>query len=201
MIKPMDEVCEGLLDEACMMWERDGGVLTTSFAIGHSRAIFVQPASEEACKISSQTRVRIQALIAANAGAIYIGRIDESLITERPLDSPPLNRGDLEKMAKNDPSIKTAIVVHATDIRSGDSLVHIATCSIDDDGTLQWEHGIFNDAEGELVAEAEQSSALAAVLNIPLTDAELREELGQLGWAVADSDEVYAEHFEEEEDE
>lgn len=200
MIRPIDEVCEGLLDEACMMWERDGGVLTTSFAIGHSRAIFVQPASEEACKINTHTRVRIQALIAANAGAVYLGRIDESLITERPLDSPPLNKGDLEKLAKSDPSIKTAIVVQATDTRTGESIVHVATCSIDDDGTLQWEHGIFNDAEGELIVEAQEASALASILTTPLTDSELREELGQLGWAIADSDEVYAERFEEDDE-
>ena len=201
MNRSMYEVCDGLLEEACIMWERDGALLTTSFAIGHSRSLFAQPMSEEGCNIDNSTRTRIQALLASAVGAIYLGRIDESFISERPADMPPLNKGDLERLAKTDPSVRTAMVVQATDTRSGEALVFTATSVLDDEGELGWELGVFDHAEGQIIQEAQQSIRLSELITIPSTDVELREELRKLGWALADSDDMGKIHPEPDDEE
>lgn len=186
----MYEVCDGLLEEACIMWERDGALLTTSFAMGHSRALFAQPMNQDGCEIDNATRTRIQALLAASTGAIYIGRIDESFIAERPASATPYKKGDLERLAESDPSIRTAIVVQATDTRSGECLVFVAISVVDDDGEHDWELGVFDEAEGQIIAEAHQSVRLSELITNPITDTQLRDDLRELGWALADSDDM-----------
>lgn len=190
MNKTIHDVCEGLLEEACIMWERDEGVMTTSFAIGHSRSLFAQPISEEGLEIEPDARVQMHALLASSAGAIFLGRIDESYIAERPASAPPLSKGDLERMAGGDPSIRTAVVVQATDTRSGESLVVVAVPVIAEDGSLIWEHNSFEDADGQVISDAMRAVAMADLIVIPATDAQLREQMREIGWTVADSDDM-----------
>jgi hypothetical protein len=166
------------------MWERDEGLMTTSFAIGHSRSLFIQPVTEEGLRTEADDRIKMHALISSATSAVYIGRIDESYIAERPAESPPLNKGDLERLARYDPSVKTAVVVQATDTRSGDSVVSVATFH-------------FDHAEGRFIDDAKEVMALLEVMSIPTADSDLRQRLDEMGWTVADSDDASSEAQEE----
>jgi hypothetical protein len=179
------------------MWERDEGLMTTSFAIGHSRSLFIQPVTEEGLRTEADDRIKMHALISSATSAVYIGRIDESYIAERPAESPPLNKGDLERLARYDPSVKTAVVVQATDTRSGDSVVSVATPVITDDGGLEWETFHFDHAEGRFIDDAKEVMALLEVMSIPTADSDLRQRLDEMGWTVADSDDASSEAQEE----
>jgi hypothetical protein len=190
MLGSLSEVCEGLLEEAINMYERDGAVMTTTFALGHSRSAFAQPATEEGCTINDETRVRIHALLASTVGAVFIGRIDETYLAERPADEEQLLKHDLERMALTDPSIKTAIVVQAMHTKSEESLIAVASELIDDDGNTEWEFNLYDSIEGQIIDDCYKTISLAALITNPLTDSELRYELKEMGWAIADSDDL-----------
>jgi len=190
MLGSLGEVCEGLLEEAVHMYERDGAVMTTAFALGHSRSAFAQPATEEGCTINDETRVRIHALLASTVGAVFIGRIDETYLAERPADEEQLLKHDLERMALTDPSIKTAIVVQAMHTKSEESLIAVASELIDDDGNTEWEFNLYDSIEGQIIDDCYKTISLAALITNPLTDSELRYELKEMGWAIADSDDL-----------
>jgi hypothetical protein len=193
----IEEICLGLLEEAVNMYERDGALMTTSFAVGHARSAFTQPMTEHGCEIDDETRIRLQAMLASSVGAVYIGRIDESFIGIFPAESAPLSKGQLEQLAKTDASIRTAIVVQAVDTRNQDSLVYIATLGVDDNGEAEWEQGQFQDIGGPLVDDARKAIEIASHFIIPLTDIQLREELFALGWQMVDSDDIGNEYGDE----
>lgn len=197
MERTLEEICFGLLDEAVYVWERDGGVITTSFVLGHARSMFTSPTTSEAFEIDDATRIRIHALLASLVGATVIGRIDESYKTELPPHSPRLLKGELEELAKTDPNVKTAIVVQAMDTRTGDSLVCLATLKIGDDGEADWDFESYDNPEGNTSVMFYETAKLAHALRAPLTDEEVRTQLRQLGWALADSDEVHESEWDE----
>ena len=188
MNRSMEQMCNELLETAIQMWERDGAVITTSFAIGHSRSLFAQPVTAEGCTVDAEARVRIHARLAAAVGAVFLGRIDESFIAYRAPEDEPLRRGDLERLAETDPTIKTALVVQAMDASSHDSLVAVGILEVGDDGEPDWSYQMFDDPEGSIIAECRAAVAIAEDTIIPLTDIQLREELREMGWTVADSD-------------
>lgn len=190
MLGSLHEVCEGLLEEAVYMHGRDGAVMTTSFALGHSRSAFAQPTTEEGCTIDNETRVRIHAMLASTVGAVFIGRIDETYLAERPIHEEPLLKNDLERMAAVDPTIKTAVVVQAMDIKTEQSLIAVGVQLIEDTGDTRWELNMYDTIEGQIIEDCYKTIALAQIITIPLTDAELRDELNELGWTVADSDDL-----------
>lgn len=172
------------------MWERDGAVMTTSFAIGHSRSAFAQPKNEQGLNIENDHRTQLLALLASTVGAVVVGRIDESYIAKVKADTPPLTKGDLEKMADSDPNIHTAIVVQATDVATREPLVAVAVLTVDEDGLPSWDYELYSDAEGQFVQDANDAIAISDLIVIPVTDAQLKEQLDELGWVIADSDDI-----------
>lgn len=190
MEQTLEEICYGLLDDAIYAWQRDGGVITTSFVLGHSRSMFASPITEEAFSIDDATRVRLHALLASLVGATVIGRIDESYKREVFADAPRLTKSELEELAKTDPNIKTALVVQAMDTRTGDSLACLATLKVDDDGEPDWDFDSFANPEGDTTIFFYETAKLANALRVPITDDEVRTQLRELGWALSDSDEI-----------
>jgi len=186
----IEQMCEGLLDEAVVMWERDGAVMTTSFAIGHARSVFAQPKNEIGLAIGNHERVELVAMLASTVGAVVVGRIDESYMAIVDAGAPPLAKGDLERMAESDPNIHTAIVVQATDTASGEALVAIAVLAVDDGGLPQWDYTVYDNADGQFIEDANDAIQISDEIIIPLTDAQLKEQLNELGWVIADSDDI-----------
>lgn len=172
------------------MWERDGAVMTTSFAIGHARSVFAQPKNEVGLNITNHERVELLAMLASTVGAVVVGRIDESYIATVQADAPPLKKGDLQRMSETDPNIHTAIVVQATDTTTGDELVAVAVLTVDDSGLPQWDYSVYDNAEGQFLEDANDAIAISDEIVIPTTDAQLREQLHELGWVIADSDDI-----------
>jgi hypothetical protein len=198
MMGSIDEVCEGLLEEAVHMWERDGALLTTAFAIGHARSLFAQPASVEGYDISDKARVNLHALLASTSGAVVVGRIDESYMKYVDIDHPPILKGDLSILAETDPTVRTCIAVQAINASHDDhGLVMIAILEYDDEGNAQWQYQSHTNAQGKFVEDARQSIRLADTFAIPTTNDQLSEQLRELGWVVADSDDMPTDYDEE----
>lgn len=187
----MDDICDDLLEEAVRMWHRDGALMTTSFAIGHSRSLFAQPIREHGCTISSQMRVELESLLVSTVGAVLMGRIDESFIAYRSPDDEPLSKGDLARLAETDPSVSTAIVLQAVDTKSQTATVHVARLAIGDRFTdTPWEYAVYEYDDGPYIPDAVKAIKLSDAMLIPVTDIQLREQMSDLGWVVVDSDQT-----------
>lgn len=197
MKRTLYEVSDGLCEEAVYMWEKEGFLLTTAFAMGHSRALFAQPRLEDVPDIDIDTRIRIQALLGASTGAVFIGRIDQSYLKYQEPDAPRPNADDLYLMSLNDPSVRRAIAVHGTDVASGHSYVSMAVLGVDDDGEPEWEYESYDNPEGDYVIQASKTLLAMEMMTTPMTDAQLREELKSIGWLLADSDEIPSNYGEE----
>jgi hypothetical protein len=198
MIGSIDEVCEGLLEEAVHMWERDGALMTTAFAIGHARSLFAQPTNEQGLEITDSGRVHLHALLASTAGAVVIGRIDESWMKYVEIDHPPILKGDLSILAETDPTVRTCIAVQALNTTGDDSgLVLLAILEYDDEGNTQWQYQAHTNAESKFTTDARQSIMLAENFSIPTTNTQLVEQLHDMGWVVADSDDMPTDYDEE----
>jgi hypothetical protein len=193
MNQTIDEISLSLLEEAIHMWHRDGAILTTSFAIGHSRSVFAQPINESGFDLSDKNRIHLDGMLASLVGAVVIGRIDESFIAELPVTERPLAKGELAKMAETNPDVKTALVVQTLDVTTNHLILVMGILGIDDEGEACWKFASYNDPEGPIGEGLEKSAEIAESIVIPLTNAQLQEELSSYGWQVADSDDILEE--------
>lgn len=182
------EICEDLIEDSVYLWEQEGALLPTIFALGYSRSLFAQPMNQKGFTIDNATKVRLHALMAANVGSVYIGRIDETFYAERLVTEAPLNPKELEQLAKHDPTIRTAIMVQAMDMKAEKAVIHLAVASVNDDGETNWELIDYEQPVGLSVDEGRAVVAFTQLLTQPITDAELVDELYEHGWSLADSD-------------
>lgn len=191
MVAPVDEVLFGLAEEAIRIWGIQGEVTPASFVIGHSRSIFAQAYNDEGLALPQDARTAMDALLINACSAVYLGRIDESWLKIRSIADPPMTMEQLSFDAMNDPSVVTAIVVQAINTKTRDSSVLIAKQTIDDDDDeIAWEFDYFTNPEGDSVIMAVEACGMAAGITNPISDAELKEELLQIGWAMMDSDDL-----------
>jgi hypothetical protein len=183
----LDLQMTGLLDSAIEMWRKDGCVMTCSYALGHSAHAFAQPYEIQGVTIAIETRVALHALIAACVNARYIGRIDESWVRLSDVGEPDLVHGDLEQMADYDPRVATAICVQAYDLETGDSYLHMATLSLDDNGSQQWRRTFSEDVEGRIVGGSQLTARAIPILSKETDlNAEVVESfLNAVGWTMA----------------
>jgi hypothetical protein len=177
----------GLLDSAIEMWRKDGCVMTCSYALGYSAHAFAQPYVTEGAEIALETRVALHALIASCVNARYIGRIDESWVRLSDVGEPDLVHGDLERMADYDPRVATAICVQAYDLETGDSYLHMATLTLNDDGSQLWHKTFSDEVEGRIVGGSELTARAIPILSKDndLTFDVVESFLNAVGWTMA----------------
>ena len=183
----LDLQMSALLDSAIQMWKQDGCVMTCSYALGYSAHAFAQPYEPKGMEVAVETRVALHALIASVVNARYIGRIDESWTRLSDVGEPDLVHGDLERMADYDPNVATAICVQAYDLETERSYLHMATLSLNDDGSEYWQRTYSEDVEGRIVGG---SQLTARVIPIISNDNDLSAEvvegfLNAVGWTMA----------------
>jgi hypothetical protein len=75
--------------------------------------------------------------------------------------------------------------------------VLIAVLEYDDEGNVGWEYQSHTNAQGKFMEDGRQSIRLAETFAIPITNTQLVEQLHELGWVVADSDDMPTEYDED----
>lgn len=190
MIVDPETIAEVLLQGAVAIHDRDGGVVPTSFAIGHARTIFAQPFDDSGLRMSREARIAMDALLISATGAVCLGRIDESYIQERGLDDPAPSRDELLERADVDPTIGTALTVQAMSTRSRKATVALARHRLSPEGESLWDQGLYTMVEGDAIVAAVEACAMAAGITNPISDEQLREELLNIGWQMIDSDDI-----------
>lgn len=151
MTEKLRVVMELLMDDAVRIWERDGVLQSTSWAMGESMAGFATSYDMEGAHISDYNRIGLHAMLAACVEARYIGRIDESWARMQDASIPVPVSGELGALADTDPTIGTAICVQAYDLVEANAYVALARMTLDDEGAIAWNRATFEEPEGRLI--------------------------------------------------
>jgi hypothetical protein len=187
-VDPMNEVCWNLLETAIDMWHRDGTILTTSFAIGHSRSMFAQPFTMESHDLDDEQRSEMTALMAQAVSAVYVGRIDETYFTTSPPMPDDAETIDLSLHSDSDPNIKTAIAIQCVNVRTNEAMLGIGVFGLNAEGKPRWKFLLYDDKEEQIPRGIRPFEELKADASETLSHSELIEMWNDCGWAVADSD-------------
>lgn len=184
-------LCAVLIDEAVVMWHRDGAVMQTLFAIGNARSMFAQPVSELGFAQSDEAKSGLHALLAGHCNAHTVGRIDEVFYAEHYGKGADLEPGDLSRLAETDPNIRTAITINAYSKRNGGQRHSVvAVFGVGKDARPMWRVTADDDYCGDWDDWFTDVFDIARHIRQPLTDAQLSEEVEAMHWALADSDDA-----------
>jgi hypothetical protein len=132
-------IMEDILTQAIELWEANGAVSSTSWAISEDKVAYATAADAEGAEISAEQRIGLQAMLAACIDAVYIGRIDETWTRIQDEGKPFPVSGELGAIADRDPTVVTALCVEALDLSDGSLHVHLARLRLEDDGSVGWD--------------------------------------------------------------
>jgi len=134
----IDKACTLILNESTTMWQTDGAVMPTVFAIGRDTTVFAQPFDPKGYELPAPARVAFHSMTARAVDAQIVGQIAEVFAQTRGADEEAPCEGELADCADVDPSIKTAICVEAYDMKRDLSRLYIARLDLSEQGEPQW---------------------------------------------------------------
>jgi hypothetical protein len=138
-------IIEQMTDIAKQIYEEQGFVVPTIFALTEETVIYAQPVDLLGATIADEARISIHALIAVSLDATYIGRIDEMFAAERTETEPPILKGEMADLAEFDPTIRTAVCVEAIDLRDNQRYLSVAQYGMDDQGQINWKSQVYEE--------------------------------------------------------
>lgn len=110
-------------------WETSGELAPFLWARG-KRTISATPFRADADMDIADLLVMLGRVVDAR----IIGRTAEAWVGPHDVN----RRGTLAELADADPTIRTAVLVHAADVRSGEQVMMVAMAGLDDDGEPNW---------------------------------------------------------------
>lgn len=162
----LPEICDMHCIAGITSWLADGAMIPKLWANGDGRIIAAQP-TEFAEEPTADQRIELMWLMALACGADFVGRIDEAWIREtHPSENYDADR--LDEHADTDPRIKTAIVVHGSDIATGTLAVSLAVMDLGPNGEPFWRRMSLDSSiwhERHTVTDAATLAAMAGPVN------------------------------------
>jgi hypothetical protein len=184
----VEEACEAALRKAEHVYARHGDLLPCMWAIGLHRAVYAVPKSPEAIWHRPQILVGAHALLAGTVDAHWVGMNHEVFSQERDVDDPRPVHGDLARQAATDPTIHTAILVHALDIKTDEHTVGMSKLGLDRKGRPVWETDMRQNSSSPILANLRLSRLLMVDM---LVDVSPENVLDSINWTA-----VWVDHSE-----
>jgi hypothetical protein len=172
----LDVVLSDLARQATEVFERDGRIPGTMWALGEDLAIFARPSGPDANDLTPGALAALHRVIADHVKAVFFGRIDETYTKEMKEGDPTLDTpGDLARIADSDPEVHTAIVVEGAMLNSEPGQLVIRVLTVDDEGRAVW-----TEAHHDLDVDHLTLTTLAKALPVPETLSEQIADLNDL---------------------
>jgi len=156
----LEMIMEDILTQAIELWETNGAVSSTSWAVARDSVAYATAADSEGAQISEEQRIGLHAMLAACIDAVFIGRIDETWTRIQDEGEPFPVSGELGAMADRDPTVVTALCVEALDLSDGSLHVHLARLRLDDDGSIGWDRSTSALVEPRLIGGSKLTAQL-----------------------------------------
>lgn len=182
----LDTVLANVVGEGIELWTRDGGLITTSWAIGKTQSVFGQPVTVEALSLTEAERLGVHALMGSAVDAQYFGRIDEVYVAERSVDDPTPEAGDIQDVADIDPTVQTALVCEGLDVETGLARAMVAVFTLSDDGQPLWVASWHDrvEGDGEVPDQVRAAANVARQMKERITTDGLQRLMNGLEWSV-----------------
>ena len=103
------------------------------------KIILIEPSRWEDCDITDWQRAQMLSASMRVIDASLIGRCDEVYIRDLHVPGVPLKGENLADLVDFDPSIRSALMVHALDLRTTETYLTMATFDLDNQGSPFWE--------------------------------------------------------------
>lgn len=145
---------------AIATFESDGSLIPKMWAHGDEAVVVAQPLTLDG-EPSDEERIEMLWLMALTVGARWIGRVDEAWVRDQD-DNVQIDPDDLPDLADVDPRVRTALMVQAAEIDSGDIAVSVAVLGIGDDGRAEWARATSSETTGIDHSEIVEALNLAA---------------------------------------
>ena len=187
MTTALEIIMDDILTQAIELWETNGAVSSTSWAIARDRVAYATSIDHEGDQISDEQRLGLHAMMAACIDAVFIGRIDETWTRlQDGKDLPPIS-GELGAIADRDPTVVTALCVEALDLGDNSLHVHAARLRLNDDGSHGWDRSTDAQVERRIVGGSKLTARLIPQVlsnGRPRPD-DLGDFMAALHWALA----------------
>lgn len=150
-LQRVEMIVDALLTEATEKYAIGADMPPSIFAIGRRKVVIAIAGDEDGRKITLETATGLLSLMAREADALYVARIDTGFIQaddDMDFDPEELEPGDISRRADIDPTISTVLLCEGYDAESDTSVLHVARLMLDDEGLPTWERLSVPDTNG-----------------------------------------------------
>ena len=163
-LERVEMIVDALLTEATEKYAIGADMPPSIFAIGRREVVIAIAGDNDGRKVTLETATGLLSLMARQADAVYLARIDSGFIqADDDVDGDPqdLEPGDISKRADIDPTISTVLLCEGYDSETDTSVLHVARLTLDDEGLPDWERLSVPDTDG-MVARSLRTAYLAS---------------------------------------
>lgn len=127
-------------EAAIFVYQHHGRLYPKMWVESESMIVMIEPKSWEACELSDWDRTQMLAACLRSSDGRIIGRTDEVYIRDMTVPGAKRNPDqDLALMVDFDPSIRSALMIHAVDLKTTETYLTMATFDLDNGGLPFWE--------------------------------------------------------------
>lgn len=133
-------VCSAHREAAIYVYQQHGRLYPKMWVEAESVIVMIEPRTWEACDISDWQRTEMLANCVRSVDGGIVGRTDEVYIRDMTVPGAKRNQfDDLASMVDFDPSIRSALMIHAVDLRTTETYLTMGTFDLDNEGLPFWE--------------------------------------------------------------
>lgn len=134
------EIAGAHREASIFVYSQHGRLYPKLWVESESVIVLIEPKSWEACDLSDWQRAQLLSAARRSIDGFIVGRCDEVYIRDLNVPGAKKDGGvNLAEMVDFDPSIRTALMVHAMNCLTGDTYMTMATFDLDNEGLPYWE--------------------------------------------------------------
>lgn len=134
------EIAGAHREASIFVYSQHGRLYPKLWVESESVIVLIEPKSWEACDLSDWQRAQLLSAARRSIDGFIVGRCDEVYIRDLNVPGAKKDGGiNLAEMVDFDPSIRTALMVHAMNCLTGETYMTMATFDLDNEGLPYWE--------------------------------------------------------------
>jgi hypothetical protein len=134
----MRDIAAAHREASIFVYAQHGRMHPKLWVESESVIVLIEPTSWDACEITDWQRAQMLCAARLSIDGIVLGRCDEVYIRDMSVPGA-VKGGNLADMVDFDPSIRTALMVHAMDALTEETYLTMATFDLDNEGLPYWE--------------------------------------------------------------
>ena len=133
-------VCASHREAAIFVYQQHGRLYPKLWVESDTMIVMIEPRTWDSCDVTDWQRTQMLSACLRSSDGLMVGRTDEVYIRDMTVPGAKRNQTqDLASMVDFDPSIRSALMIHAVDLRTTETYLTMATFDLDNEGLPFWE--------------------------------------------------------------